>query len=89
MPKSRHLRKGKDRKAPSRSAPPPVNPRPSPPWVPALGVGLLVGGLLIIILGYVWLGQVTSSWPILGANWSLVTGFILLLGGFVTLTKWQ
>lgn len=89
MPEPTHRRKGKNRPRPTRSAPPERNPEPSPSWVPATGVGLLVGGLLVILLGYLWLGTLTQSWPVFGANWSLVVGFMLLLGGFFTLTKWQ
>lgn len=89
MPESKHNRKGKKRPRPTREAPPPVNPTPSPGWVPRLGVGLLLGGLLVIIAGYVGLGDVTAGWPVLGANWPLALGFVALLGGFWTLTMWQ
>lgn len=89
MPESTHNRKGKRRPRPTREAPPPVNPTPSAEWVPRMGVALLVIGLLVIIGGYVGLGDLTADWPLLGANWPLALGFVALLGGFWTLTKWQ
>lgn len=89
MPKSTHRRKGENRPRASQTRPPERNPEPSPPWVPVVAVALLVVGLLIIIAGYVGLGTITASWPIFGSNWGLIVGFVLLLGGFLTLTKWQ
>ena len=91
MPESKHRRKGKVRKRPTRNAPPPRNPEPSPPWVPVVGVSLLVAGLLIILAGYLVtpLQELTSGWPVLGENWPLATGFTLLIGGFGFLTQWQ
>lgn len=89
MPESSHRRKGKKRARPTREAPPPVNPTPSPDWVPLLGVGLLVLGLLVILAGYLFLKDITGTWPLLGPNWGLALGFVALLGGFWTLTKWQ
>lgn len=89
MPKSTHRRKGKTRQRSYQSAPPERNPEPSPQWVPVLAVTLLVVGLLVIVANYVIGGSVTASWPVFGANWGLVVGFVALLGGFLTLTKWQ
>lgn len=91
MPESKHRRKGKVRKRPTRNAPPPRNPEPSPPWVPVVGTSLLVGGLLVILAGYLVrpLQQLTSDWPLLAENWSLAIGFALLIGGFGFLTRWR
>lgn len=89
MPKSTHRRKGENRPRASATAPPARNPQPSPTWVPIVAVALLVLGLIVIIAGYVGLGTVTASWPLFGSNWGLIVGFVLLLGGFMTLTKWQ
>lgn len=89
MPESTHRRKGKTRKRAYQERPPERNPEPSPAWVPITAVALLVGGLLVIVVNYVIGGSVTASWPVFGANWGLVVGFVLLLGGFMTLTKWQ
>jgi hypothetical protein len=30
-----------------------------------------------------------ASWPVLGANWSLAIGFMLLIAGFGFLTRWR
>jgi hypothetical protein len=87
MPESKHRRKGRQRPRAHQTAPPPKNPTPSPPWVPALGVGLLIAGVAVILLGYLLLSGV--SWPIFGANWGLVVGFVLLIAGFVVLTRWR
>lgn len=90
MPKSKHRRKGRSRPRAYETAPPPKNPEPSPTWVPATGAGLLVGGVLVILLGYLPpINDVISTWPGLGGNWGLVVGFIMLAGGFGFLTRWQ
>jgi hypothetical protein len=87
MPKSKHRRKGRQRPRAHQTAPPAKNPTPSAPWVPALGVGLLIAGVAVILLGYLLLSEV--SWPIFGPNWGLVAGFALLIAGFVVLTRWR
>lgn len=87
MPESKHRRKGRQRPRAHQTAPPPKNPTPSAPWVPALGVGLLIAGVAVILLGYLLLSGV--NWPIFGANWGLVAGFALLIAGFVVLTRWR
>jgi hypothetical protein len=91
MPESKHRRKGKTRKRPTRNAPPPRNPPPSPQWVGPLGTALLVGGLVVILAGYLVepLQEWTSSWPMLGSNWPLGIGFVLLIAGFGVLTRWR
>ena len=90
MPESKHRRKGRSRPRAHETAPPAKNPEPSPTWVPATGVGLLLGGVLVILLGYLPpVNDVISSWPPLYGNWGLVTGFVMLAAGFGFLTKWQ
>lgn len=91
MPKSKHRRHGKVRRRESELRPPEKNPLPSPPWVPAVGVGLLIAGIVVLIVGYLPYVQTrfTGGLPILGSNWSLVAGFILLMGGFGFLTRWR
>lgn len=91
MPESKHRRKNKKRKRPrhERQA---TNPDPSPPWVPRLGVALLLLGVLLILLGYVPAVRSAGfirNLPWLGANWTLVGGFLLLTGGFGVLTQWR
>jgi Cell division protein CrgA len=52
----------------------------SPPWVPALMLGLLVVGALLIMLRYL-------VWD--DTNLPLVIGMACLLGGLYTGTKWR
>lgn len=92
MPESKHRRKNKNRARARHVTPPPSKAPPSPPWVPRVGVGLLVVGVLVILLGYVpafrdagWV----RSLPLLQANWTLVGGFVLLTSGFAVLTRWR
>jgi hypothetical protein len=87
MPQSKHRRKGKQRPRAHQTAPPPKNPLPSAPWLAPLAVGLLVGGVVVILLGYLFLSDV--NWPIFGPNWGLVAGFALIIAGFVVLTRWR
>jgi hypothetical protein len=91
MPESKHRRHGKVRKREYQTHAPEKKPAPSPEWVPRVGVGLLVAGLIVIIVGYlpVVIENVTGGLPVLGSNWSLVGGFILLIAGFAFLTRWR
>lgn len=92
MPESKHRRKNKTRPRPRNVAGPKKNPEPSPPWVPVVGVSLLVAGVLVILLGYLPVVQeITANWTWLGLgqNWTLVIGFIMLTAGFGFLTRWQ
>ena len=52
----------------------------SPPWVPALMLGLLVVGALLIMLRYL-------VWD--DTNLPMVLGMACLLGGLYTGTKWR
>lgn len=90
MPESKHRRKGKRRPRPRDVSGPPVKPKPSPRWVPATGLGLLGLGVLVILVGYIpAVTDLTAGLPGLGSNWSLVVGFVLLIGGFGFLTQWR
>ncbi|MBW3578495.1 MAG: cell division protein CrgA [Actinobacteria bacterium] len=82
MPESRHRRKGKARPRPSKAAGPPVKPKPSPPWVPTVGVSLLVLGVVVVIVTYV----PNVLWD---GNLGLVAGFALMAVGFGFLTQWR
>ncbi|MBW3619924.1 MAG: cell division protein CrgA [Actinobacteria bacterium] len=91
MPESKHRRKNKVRPRPRHVEEPVHKPKPSPTWVPATGVTLLLLGVLIIILGYIpsigrWL---TGLGVPLGSNLPLVLGFVLLSVGFGFLTRWR
>jgi hypothetical protein len=87
MPQSKHRRKGRQRPRAHQTVPPPKNPLPSAPWLAPLAVGLLVAGVAVILLGYLFLQDV--GWPIFGPNWGLVAGFALIIGGFLLLTRWR
>lgn len=90
VPESKHRRKNRKRARPRNVTPPQSAPPPSPPWVPRLGVGLLLLGVLVIILGYIPVVQeALAGLPALGSNWTLVAGFLLLAGGFGVLTRWR
>ena len=90
MPESKHRRKNKNRARPRHVTPKKSAPPPSPPWVPRLGVGLLIVGVLVIIAGYVpAVQQALAGLPLLQNNWTLVGGFVLLTAGFGVLTRWR
>ncbi|MBW3659719.1 MAG: cell division protein CrgA [Actinobacteria bacterium] len=90
MPESKHRRKNKVRPRPRHVEEPVHKPQPSPTWVPATGVTLLLVGVLIIILGYIpaVADRLGGSVP-LGSNLPLVVGFVLLSIGFGFLTRWR
>lgn len=90
MPQSKHRRKGQNRPRAYQTAPPQKNPTPSAPWVPIVGVTLLVVGVLIILLAFLpGFQNLLASLPPFYGNWGLVAGFALLLVGFVFLTRWR
>jgi hypothetical protein len=90
MPKSKHRRKGKARPRAYQTSPPVKNPTPSPPWVPVASTVLLVSGVLVILIGYLPpVSDRLAFLPLLGSNWALVLGFLLLATGFVFLTRWR
>ena len=90
MPKSKHRRKGHNRPRAHQTVAPMKRPEASPRWIPATGVGLLVGGVAIIILGYLpVVSDLIQSWPPLGPNNFLVLGFLVMISGFVFLTRWK
>jgi len=62
--------------------PKPPRPKPSPQWVPVLGMSLIGLGSLILILMYLIPG-------LPGGNLNLIIGFIVMAGGLVTLSRWR
>ena len=75
MPKSRSKR--------STYIPPkPAKPKPSPRWVPVLGLGLIGLGTLLLILIYLIPG-------VPGGNINLIIGFVMMAAGLVTLSRWR
>lgn len=75
MPKSKH-RKKRPASSNARSGTAP-NPKPSPKWVPYMGVGLIALGAVVVIVTYV--AAVASSLVLLG--------FILMGAGLVALSQ--
>jgi hypothetical protein len=81
MPKSKHRRKGHSRPRQRNVVGPPVKPPPSPTWVPATGVALIVLGVAVVILNYV---------PgLIERNWVLFAGFGLMAAGFGFLMRYR
>jgi len=79
VPESRSRRSNKR----STYVPPkPAKPKPSPRWVPPLGLALIGLGLLLIILNYL-----VASFP--GGNYNLVIGFVLMAVGLGVLSQWR
>ncbi|MEX2221061.1 MAG: cell division protein CrgA [Candidatus Rokuibacteriota bacterium] len=75
MPKSRSKR--------STYVPPkPPRPKPSPRWVPMVGLGLIGVGLVWILLNYVVPG-------LPGGNMNLIIGFVAMAAGLITLSQWR
>lgn len=74
MPKSRSRR-------PTYVPPAPPKPKPSPRWVPPVGLALIVLGIILILLNYV------TALP--GGNWNLIVGFVLMAGGLGVLSQWR
>jgi hypothetical protein len=74
VPKSRSKRS-------SYTPPKPARPKPSPKWVPYVGVGTITVGVLLVIASYVL--------PLPGGNLNLVLGFVLMAGGLITLSQWR
>lgn len=61
--------------------PKPAKPKPSPRWVPIVGIACILAGVGLVILAYV------VALP--GANMNLVIGFVLMAAGLITLSRWQ
>ena len=76
--------------ASSRYTPPvPRELKVSPWWIPALVLGLLVLGTLVIILNYVELLPTWGFLPDGTSNMWLLTGLVMILAGVMTATQWH
>jgi hypothetical protein len=90
MPKSKHRRKGRSRPRAYQTVAPVKHADPSPRWIPMTGVGLLIGGVALILLGYLpVVADRVASWPPLGPNNFLILGFVVMIAGLVFLTRWK
>jgi Cell division protein CrgA len=63
--------------------PKPAKPKPSPRWVPWLGLGLIILGIAAIV--------VNSNFPdfLPTKVWTLLIGFMLMGGGLGVLSQWR
>jgi hypothetical protein len=77
VPKSR----GRGSKRSTYTPPKPPRPKPSPRWVPILGIALIAVGVLQVILVYI------VRLP--GGNFNLISGFVLMAGGLLALSQWR
>lgn len=75
MPKSRSKRS-------SYTPPPPPKPKSSPRWVPWVGLGLILVGILLVVLSYLVPG-------LPGGNITIVVGFVLMGGGLLALSQYR
>lgn len=76
MPKSKSKRD-------SYKPPPKPNPPPSPRWVPVTGTTLIVVGIALILVNYIW----TTLLPF--GNYAIFIGFGLMAGGLAVLSQWR
>lgn len=94
MPESKHRRKGtarsrpREQRAAAQRQAAETRRRPPPSWWPQVAVGLVVLAVVVIVVGYFVTG-LTAGLPLLGSNWSLVIGFVLLSVGLGMLTRWE
>jgi hypothetical protein len=70
--------------------PPPASSKkkgPSPVWVPALMLGLMLIGVAWLVVFY----MVGSSMPLVGGlnNYNLLIGFGFIVAGFALSTQWR
>lgn len=75
MPKSK---KAKSKRSTYRPPDPP-KAKPSPKWVPAVGIALVVVGALVVIATYL------TGLP----TWLIVVGFAGMAGGLIALSQWR
>lgn len=75
MPKSRSKRS-------TYIAPKPAKPKPSPRWVPIVGMVLIALGVVLILLNYL-----VAGFP--GGNYNLIIGFVLMAAGLGVLSQWR
>lgn len=75
MPKSKSKRS-------NYTPPKPARPKPSPRWVPWVGLGVIAVGIVLVLLTYT-----VPGFP--GGNPNLVAGFVLMAAGLIVLSRWQ
>ncbi|MGC9666930.1 cell division protein CrgA [Planosporangium sp. 12N6] len=93
MPKSQ-VRKKKVYTPPVELRPQPTaaTKRPSPVWVPATAVALLVLGIAWMVVFYLTQGFVDTPALLFLANigyWNFAIGFGAMIGALILLSKWR
>jgi Cell division protein CrgA len=69
-----------------RYTPPiPKNVRHSPAWYGALVLALLIGGVAVIVVNYL----AHLPFAARGSPWGLVTGLVMIFGGFLLATRYR
>ncbi|MCU1602340.1 MAG: crgA [Frankiales bacterium] len=60
---------------------------PSPVWVPALMLGLMILGVAWLVVYYMG----STGTPLIGefGNWNLLIGFGFIVAGFAMSTQWR
>lgn len=70
--------------------PKPAKPKPSPRWVPVVGLGVIGLGVVLIILAYLATGLFNGpDAPIPIGNLTLVIGFVMMAAGLLLLSQWR
>jgi hypothetical protein len=64
--------------------PKPPKPKPSPRWVPIVGLSLIGIGIVAIILTYVLGPNIIP-----GGNYTIIVGFVLMAVGLLFLSRWR
>lgn len=64
--------------------PKPPRPKPSPRWVPIVGLSVIGLGVALIIATYL-----VPAGTIPGGNWVLVVGFVMMAAGLLLLSQWR
>lgn len=75
-----HVPKSRSKRS-SYIAPKPAKPKPSPTWVPAVGVGMILAGVALVIVAYMV--------PLPGGNLNLLLAFALMAAGLLMLSRWR
>ena len=75
MPKSRSKRS-------SYTPPKPKKPKPSPRWLPVVGLGLIGLGVLLVLIVYM-----VPGFP--GGNLNLLIGFVFMGAGLIVLSQYR
>ncbi len=76
MPKSKSKRS-------TYTPPKPAKRKPSPQWVPVVGLSLIALGILLIIVQYNFVGLFPTG------GWTILIGFAIMASGLGVLTQWR